>query len=353
MVRLKDIALRAGVSLMTVSKALRNARDISPGTKARIKVLADQMGYVPDSAAQNLRNRNSKLFGLIISSVTNPIFVRMAAAIEERTRELGCDLILAHSLNMADREESSIRRLLSRRVDGLFISPFYRMTETAPIFEELRRRNTPTVIIGHRAPFCQNFANVESDDLGGSFAATSHLLELGHKRIAFFCGPLGTPWAQERLDGYRRALRTAQIEIDDNLIFAAGATIDEGEKAALQMINESVKVTAVQAVNDLVAIGAASLFLNQGIRIPQDLSVVGFGNIIASEYFRVPLTTLRHPKYRLGEAAVDCMLQLLDGKKPEPRRLPAGLVIRESTAPHLPMRIAKTSHHTLESKLKT
>lgn len=326
---------------MTVSKALRNAPDISAGTKARIKVLAGEMGYVPDSAAQNLRSRTSKLFGLVIPSINNPIFVRMASAIEDRTRELGCDLILAHTHNQMEREETSIRRLLSRRVDGLFVSPVYRMAPTAPIFEELKRRNTPTVILGHRTPFCQNFANVESDDLGGSFAATSHLLELGHKRIAFFSGPLGSPWAQERLEGYRRALRTAQIEPDDKLVFTAGATVDEGEKAALQLIDESVKVSAVQAVNDLVAIGAANLFLNQGYRIPQDISVVGFGNILASEYFRVPLTTLRHPKYRLGDAAVDCMLQLLAGEKPETRRLPANLVIRNSTAPHLPARVAK------------
>ena len=353
MVRLKDIAARADVSLMTVSKALRNAPDISPNTKARIKVLAEQMGYVPDSAAQNLRNRNSKLFGLVVPSITNPIFVRMVAAIEARTRDLGCDLILAHSMNLADREESSIRRLLSRRVDGLFISPVYRMAPTAPVFEELKRRNTPTVILGHRAPFCQNFANVECDDLGGSFAATTHLLELGHKRIAFFSGPLGSPWGQERLDGYRRALRTAQIELDDSLIFNAGATVDEGEKAALQLIDESVKVTAVQAVNDLVAIGTANLFLNQGIKIPEELSVIGFGNILASEYFRVPLTTLRHPKYRLGDAAVDCMVQLLNGKTPETRRLPASLVIRESTGPNLPVHFGKIAHPAVEPKLKS
>ena len=346
MVRLKDIALRAGVSLMTVSKALRNAPDISPTTKARVKLLAETMGYVPDSAAQNLRNRNSKLFGLIIPAITDPFFARLISAIEERTRNLGCDLIFAHSMNQADREDASIRRLLSRRVDGLFISPVYRMAPTVPIYEELRRRSTPTVILGHNVPFCQNFANVEGDDLGGSFAATSHLLELGHRRIAFFSGPLGSPWAQERLEGYRRALRTAEIELDDRLVFTAGSTVDEGEKAALQLIDESVKVTAVQAVNDLVAIGAANLFLNQGIKIPHELSVVGFGNILASEYFRVPLTTLRHPKYRLGEAAVDCMLQLLDRKTPDPRRLPAGLVIRESTARPGPMHPGKTSGQT-------
>ncbi len=331
MVRLKDLAVKAGVSVMTISKALRDAPDISAGTKARIKILAEQMGYVPDSIAQGLRNRNSKILGLVIPSITNPLFSRMVSAIEERTRELGYDLILAHTLNLPEREESSIRRLLSRRVDGLFISPVYRLAPSAPIYEELRRRQTPTVILGQCGPFCHSFVNVESDDVAASQAATSHLLQLGHKQIAFLGGPLGSPWAHERLEGYRRALRDEQIEPGDRLVFNAGSTIDEGANAALQLINESLQVTAVQAVNDLVAIGAANVFLNQKIKIPQELSVVGFGNILAAEYFRVPLTTLRQPKHRMGDAAVDCMLDLLKGKQPTSQRLAADLVIREST----------------------
>ena len=332
MVRLKDIAEKAGLSVMTISKALRNAPDISANTKVRVKLLAEQMGYVPDSTAQGLRNRTSKLFGLVIPSMTNPLFARMVGAIEERTHDFGYDLILAHTLNSTEREESSIRRLFSRRVDGLFISPVYRLAPSAPIYDELKRRGTPTVILGQCGPFCSQFANIESDDVAGSHAATTHLIELGHKRIAFFSGPLGSPWAHERLQGYRRALRDANIEADDRLVFNAGTTIDEGEKTALQMINESIEVTAVQAVNDLVAIGAANAFLNQGIRIPQELSVVGFGNILASEYFRVPLTTLRQPKHRMGDAAMDCMIELLRGKLPESKRLPADLIIRASTA---------------------
>ncbi len=331
MVRLKDIAEKAGLSVMTISKALRDAPDISASTKVRVKLLAEQMGYVPDSIAQGLRNRTSKLFGLVIPSMTNPLFARMVGAIEERTREFGYDLILAHTLNMTEREESSVRSLLSRRVDGLFISPVYRLAPSASIYGELKRRGTPTVILGQCGPFCSQFTNVESDDVAGSHAATTHLINLGHKRIAFFSGPLGSPWAHERLQGYRRALRDADIELDDRLVFNAGTTIDEGENAALQMINESLDVTAVQGVNDLVAIGAANVFLNQGIRIPQDLSVVGFGNILASEYFRVPLTTLRQPKHRMGAAAMDSMLELLKGERPESKRLPADLVIRASS----------------------
>jgi LacI family transcriptional regulator len=331
MVRLKDIALRAGVSVMTVSKVLRDAPDISSATKTRVRHLADEMGYVPDSLAQGLRTRTTKLFGLVISAITNPIFARVALAIEERAYELGYDVILAHTLNRTDREEACIRRLLSRRVGGLFVSPVYRLAPTSPIYDELHRCHTPTVILGHRAAFCSQFANVETDDLAASYAATQHLLSLGHKRIALFTGPAAAPWAAERSEGYRRALREAGVEVDDRLIFQAGGSIEDGEKAALQMLEESPEATAVQASSDLIAIGASNIFLRQGLRIPEDLSIVGFGNILSSELFKVPLTTVSQPKYRLGNAAMDSMLRLLRGERANAKRLPADLIIRAST----------------------
>ena len=333
MVRLKDVAAKAGVSVMTVSKVLRDAPDISTATKTRVRLLAQQMGYVPDSMAQGLRTRTTKLFGLVISSMTNPIFARIVLAIEERAHELGYDVILAHSLNLQEREDVIIRRLLSRRVDGLFLSPVYRLAPTAPVYAELLQHQTPTVLLGHRAPFCSQFVNVETDDATAGCIATRHLLGLGHKRIAFLGGPPAAPWSQERCDGYRRALREARIEVEDNLIFTAGGRIEDGEKAALQMLNESPQATAIFAVNDLVAIGAANVLFRQGLRIPEDMSIVGFGNIMLSENFRVPLTTIRQPKYRLGVAAMESMLKLLRGERPEPKRLPAEIVIRASSAP--------------------
>jgi LacI family transcriptional regulator len=331
MTRLKDIAQRAGLSIMTVSKALRDEPDVSATTKTRIKLLAQQMGYVPDSTAQGLRTRRTKLFGLVISTMTNPIYSRIVLAIEGRAYELGYDVLLAHTLDIPEREEACLRRLLSRRVDGLFISPVYRMAGEAPIYQELLARSIPTVLLGHTAPFCSQFVNVEADDLLASYAVTQHLLKLGHKRIAFLAGPLVTPWTQERFEGYRRALREAGLEVDDRLVFQAGRTIEDGAKAALQMMNESSDATAVQAVNDVVAVGCAETLLGHGFRIPEDISVAGFGNILLGEHFRVPLTTTHQPKFRLGAAAVEAMQELLSGRRPEPRRLPAELVVRAST----------------------
>jgi LacI family transcriptional regulator len=331
MVRLKDIAEKAGVSVMTVSKALRDEPDVSATTKARIKLLAEQMGYLPDSTAQGLRTRTTKLFGLLIPSLANPIYSPIILAIQERAYELGYDVLLAYTLNMPEREEACIHRFLSRRVDGLFICPVYRLATEARIYHELLARQIPTIILGHLAPFCAHFINVEADDLMGGHSVTQHFLKLGHRRIAFLAGPPATPWTQERFEGYRRALREANLDVDDRLVFQAGRTLEDGAKVAIQLIHEASEATALQANNDLVAAGCANVLLGQGFRIPEDLSVAGFGDTMLSEFFRVPLTTVSQPKHRLGVAAVDSMLRLLKGIRPEPKRLPAELVVRASS----------------------
>ena len=333
MVRLKDIAERTGVSVMTVSKALRDGPDVSDATRERIKLAAQQMGYVPDSTAQGLRNRATRTFGLVIPSTNKPVFARSVFAIEDRAQELGYDVLLAHTHNLPEREEACIRRLLSRRVEGLFISPVYRLQSEARIYQELLARRTPVVLLGAPATFCNAFVSVQGEEHVASQRVTQHLLDLGHKRVVFLAGPAPAPWAQARFEGYRRGLRAVDLDVDDNLVFQAGSTIEDGTKAALQLINEKCPATAVQAVNDLVAIGCASTLLQQGIRIPQDVSITGFDNVLTAEYFRVPLTTVREPKLRLGNAAMDAMLQILRGERVEPKRLPAELIVRASTAP--------------------
>ncbi len=333
MVRLKDIAAKAGVAVMTVSKALRDAPDVAPATRARIRALAEQMGYVPDAAARGLRSRRTQTFGVVVSSLSNPALTRMLRTLVGQAQEAGYDVFITQTFNDPGREELCLRRLMARRVDGLFISPVYRLEAEARVYHELLARGIPTLLLGHPAPFCDAFPSVACDDLGGALALTRHLLELGHRRIAFLAGRLNAPWAQQRLEGYRRALREAGIEPDEGLIFSAGSTIEDGVKAALQMINERCNATAVQAVNDLVAIGCANTLLQQGSRIPEDISIVGFGNILMAEHYRVPLTTARQPKARLATAALEMMWKMLRRDQVESRRLPAELVVRASSGP--------------------
>lgn len=333
MVRLKDIAERAGLTIMTVSRALRGTRDVSPATRERIRALAAEMGYVPDVTARGLRTRNSGLLGVLIPTVTDPIHARTLLALEEQARAAGYDLLLGHTLRQPEIEEATIRRLLGRRVEGLFLLPVYRLTPVAAVYDEIRRRGTRVVLLAQPGGFCEDLPHVAPDDLRGAQEVTRHLIELGHRRIAFLAGPNILPAARERLEGHRRALREAGLPADDRLIFNAGTELDDGAAAALRMIDEGIRPTAIQAVNDLVAIGAANVLLRQGWRIPDDLSVAGYGNILTSEHYRVPLTTLRQPKYRLGVAAMEMMQGLLRGQTVENRRLAGQLAVRASTAP--------------------
>ena len=333
MIRLKDIAREAGVSVMTVSKALRNAPDIAARTKLRIGELAKRMGYTPNLGARSLRNQETKLLGLVIPATTDPIFARIVMAIEQCALDHGYELILHHSWNETEREEIILQNLISRRVDGIFLSPVYRMGSEVAAYSELKKRRIPTVIMGPLADFCKDFVNVQTLGNESAFGMTQHLIDLGHKRIAFFAGPRFSERAISRQEGYRRALRENGIEEDPSLVFNGGTTITEGGNAAKHFLEEKTQATAIQTVNDLVAIGAANVFLDHGLIIPDELSIAGFGNILSSEHYRVPLTTIRQPKFRMGMAAFDSMLKLITKKQVEPQRMIGEVLVRKSTGP--------------------
>ena len=180
MIRLKDIAHEAGVSVMTVSKALRDAPDIAARTKLRIGELAERMGYTPNLGARSLRNQETKLLGLVIPATTDPIFARIVMAIEQCALEHGYELILHHSWNEPEREKTILENLISRRVDGIFLSPVYRMESEVNAYRKLKKRGIPTVIMGPLAEFCRDFVNVQTLGNESAFSMTQHLIELGH-----------------------------------------------------------------------------------------------------------------------------------------------------------------------------
>ena len=229
MIRLKDIALEAGVSVMTVSKALRDAPDIAAKTKLRIDDLAKRMGYTPNLGARSLRSQETKLLGLVIPATTDPIFARIVMAIEQRALEHGYELILHHSWNHPEREETILQNLISRRVDGIFLSPVYRVVPEVDAYRELRLRSIPTVIMGPLAEFCADFVNVQTLGNESAFGMTQHLIDLGHKRIAFFAGPRFSPARSRGRKAIGEHYARNGIEEDPALVFNAGSTIAEAQ----------------------------------------------------------------------------------------------------------------------------
>lgn len=334
MVRIKDIAERLGLSLMTVSRALRNSTDVAPATRARVQQIAREMGYVLDVTARGLRTGNTSLIGAVIPSLADPFFARFAAGLEETLAEQGYELILIQSLNQPGREETALRKLVSRRVDGVVIWPAPRLAVTIGDPYTALRLPAGRVLLAGPSPFATaGYPVVAAYEARGAREAVAHLCALGHFRIACLRGPVMSPLARERFEGFVQGMREAGRPVDDELVFNAGWTFEEGQAALVQMLHEGRDPTAIVAVNDLVALGAMAALKHQGRRVPEDVSVVGHGNLPVAVHSPIPLTTVRVPKHALGVNTAVQMIRLLHGETVTPPRLPTELVVRHSTGP--------------------
>lgn len=332
MVTLRQIAEQAGVSIMTVSKVMRDYPDIAPGTKERIRAIAQQLGYVPDGAARSMRTRSTQTIGVVIPSISQGCFPRVFVGIEQVAKARGYRLFLAHSNEDPAQEQAEIRELLTRKVDGLIIAPALRFDTPPEAYALIESRRVPLVILDRLPSLLAGALHVVPDDRQGGYLATRHLIDLGHRDIALFSGPTGCPCSLERKEGYRRALQESGIPFRDELVFAAGTEVADGQKAAAELVNENVRPTAIVAHNDHVAVGAAEFFLAQKWRIPEDISLVGYGDLPLAALYRVPLTTIRQPQSAMGQLAIQLLLEKMAGRPAESRRLPVELIVRASTA---------------------
>ncbi len=335
MATLKEIATTLDLSVMAVSKALRDAPDISAGTKAKVLAEAQRRHYIPNRAAQNLRSRKSGLLGIIVPQINHTYYSQLVSGAERAAEALGLQVMLACSLDQAESEVQQARRLLSRQVEALLVVPAIRWQHRLATLELARAGRTPLVLMDTYPAGAENFPQVGwvvCDDRRGGQLATEHLLELGHRQILFLAGPNGSSSAAGRFSGYQRALAAAGVEYTDARVYLAGRDIEAGRAAMARALSEEAPFTAVVAHNDSVAIGAAETLRQQGFRVPQDVSIVGFGDGLLAANFRVALTTVRVPQVEMGEAALRLALELAKGGTVEPRVLPVEIIVRASTA---------------------
>lgn len=332
MIRLADIAREAGLATMTVSRALRGSKGVAPATRARVEALARGMGYLPDAAARSLRTRSTRLAAVVVPRLDDPATAELVAALEPGAQEMGLDTLVAQTLGVPELEERLLRRLLGRRVTVLFWMPAARL-ESAPRFAlSLPAGETRLVVLGP-APHPPHAACVETDDLRATHEATTHLLELGHRRIALLAGPSGLRGCQRRQEGFRQALRHYRAPMEESLVFVAGPTFAEGAASAARILQERPGITAIVSVSDLPAMGAASFLLDQGLSIPADVSLVTIGGSWPTATFRVPLTAAVFPPMEVARLAMEVAATpaMVGGV---PRQVVAGrLTIRASTAP--------------------
>jgi LacI family transcriptional regulator len=335
MATLKEIAQALNLSVMAVSKALRDAPDISSATKTRVLAEAQKRQYVPNQAARNLRTRQTRLLGVVVPNINNSYYANLVWGIERQAETLGFQLLLSHSLDQADCELTEVGRLLSQQVEGILLVPAVRWQNRFATLERLRQASVPVVMLDRYPAGAEQFSQaswVVTRNQYGVELATGHLLELGHKEILYFSGPNGSSSSAARFSGYQTAMMRSTAGHSDSRVFLAGDTIDAGRKAMLRALSEEAPFTALVTFNDLVAIGAAEVLEQQGFRIPSQVSLIGFGDGMIAEHFRVPLTTVHVPQIELGTNAVLMLNELLDGKHVDPRELPVELVVRYSTA---------------------
>lgn len=331
MVTIKDIAKAAGVSPSTVSRALNDSPLISAATKERIKRLAQELGYERNELARGLVKGSFGALGLIVPDIANPFFAEITKGVEEAARKRGFGVLLCTTQGEEAREEEYLRLLRRKRVDGLIIAS---VTLDDPHLRELQGSKIPFVLVSRlsrrvEAPY------VVVDDKKGGRLAVEHLVDLGHEKIAFIGGPANVHSSRERMEAYKEVLKERGLPYDPGWVVFASFSQEAGREAARSLLSGGKRPTAIFAANDLIALGVMEAAEELGLRIPEDLSLVGYNNISYAALPRIQLTTVAQPTYEMGRIAVEYLLSVCSGKTKEKLRcvLPPRLVVRKTTAP--------------------
>lgn len=325
---IRDVARAAGVSPATVSRALNGSGYVSPETRQRVLDAAARLGFTPSYIARSLVRKATRTLGLLVPDITNPYFPAIARGVEDAAARAGYSVVLCNTDGDPDHEEDYIQFLRERQVDGLVL-----IASSPRAGELVARGDAPPVVFVDRVPPGARADVVVVDNRRGMLEATRHLLALGHRRIGFVAGRVGSGTAEERLAGYLAALGEAGIAPDSRYIAPGDFTFQGGYQAARGLLSLPDRPTAVVAANDLMAVGVCRAALEAGLRIPRDLAVVGYDDIPMAELIHPPLTTVAQPTYQMGELAARLLMERLEGRAgPEPRRvvLEARLVVRES-----------------------
>ncbi len=330
--RLKDVAEKTGFSVNTVSLALRGSSRIPDETRRQISVAAEKLNYLPNQVAKSLVLKETRSIGLILTEITNPVLTAVAQAVELELSKRGYTTLFATSNNRIDIERAMIETFRSRRADGILIFPCnHRQIEHV---RRLRARNYPVVLLVGDPD-----AGVDAvcmDERAGAFKAVSHLIGNGHRRIALFDNS-GEHGNQEKLDGYKMALRTAGLEFDPQLfVVPRGHDVRSGFWAMETLRSRDAGATAVFTATDSLALGALRYCIKHKIAVPDDMAIFGFDNIEFAEHAVIALSSVNYDIDAISRLAIDRVIGLIsaEGDLPAPRvtQVEPDLVIRESTS---------------------
>ncbi|MCZ2821531.1 LacI family DNA-binding transcriptional regulator [Modestobacter sp. VKM Ac-2977] len=329
---IRDVAVHAGVSVGTVSNVLNRPDTVSPGTRERVLSAITALGFVRNESARHLRAGRSRTIGLVVLDIANPFFTDVARGVEEVANAQGLSVILCNSDGRPAKEAAHLEVLTEQRVRGVVLTP---TAELSPQIETLRQRGVPVVLLDRRAPGPDQCAVAVDDVLGGRLAA-GHLLESGHRRIAFIGGPEGLPQLQERYQGVVAAVREGTGSDDALAVITPGTlTVAGGREAASRIIGlpAGQRPTAAVCANDLLAMGVLQEMVRHQVRVPDDFAIVGYDDIDYAAAAAVPLTSVRKPRQELGRRAAELLLDEAagEGHQHDQPVFEPMLVVRESS----------------------
>jgi LacI family transcriptional regulator len=309
MATIRDVAKKAGVSVATVSHVINGTRKVAPETEARVRRAMEELGYQPNAIAQSLRKRTTYAIGILVSDITNPFFATIVRGAEDAALEAGYSVIVCNSDEDPQKEDVYIRALWRRRIDGMLIAPT--RDGTSPAIQELVQRKLPFVFVDRKAKGIEADA-VLSDNIGGAYLATKHLIERGHKRIGIVLGIPGATTTEERLLGYRQALEETGLPFTEDLVVWGGYRMEGGRKACAKLLSLSDPPTAIFSTNNLMTVGVLQELSHRGIKIPEEVAVVGFDDLEWAEIVHPPLTVVAQRPYEIGYQAFKILLERLN-----------------------------------------
>jgi len=330
-VTLLDVARIAGVSTATVSRALERPQTVAETTRARVMEAVAACGYSPNVVARSLRKQETRLITILLSDVTNPFFNEIVRGIEQVARENGYSVLLADSENDPGQENAYGRLLATKRTDGMIL-----LNGRMPAGLQLpveKSVDAPIVVACEYLPNV-DMPTVQIDNIAAAKQATAHLVGLGHRRIGFITGPVWNVLSRDRLYGYRDAILEGGLEFDQALVVNGDFSIQSGIAATKSLLALPAPPTAIFASNDEMAFGAIRAVRDAGLRVPADISVVGFDDIRFAAFVDPPLTTIRQPGQEIGRWAMANLVKILGGEQVTDRRLllPTEFIVRGSTA---------------------
>ena len=332
-----DVASHAGVSKATVSAVLNDGQTVKTDTRDRVLAAIELLNYRPTQQKGARSPRRYRSIALIIKECDNPYYDEVTAGVRAYAETQGYMLLVVSSEGSYEAERRAVELLHDKEVDGLIAAPVLDDQADLSHFYELKRRNFPLVFLEQVRGVSASLVDLEN--VGASQKAVEYLLELGHRRVAHFAGPAYSAHSQERVDGVHRAYSRTSLVFDQSDIISAGAHFEDGYRAGLEFFGQRTpaeRPTAVTCYNDLVAMGLCKALTEVGLRCPEDVSVIGFDDIKFCETFSVPLTSVRVPKFEMGDLAAQMLIRHIESKQavtPQKVYLDASLVIRRSTAP--------------------